>query len=1153
MNRPPVLANGLPCWSLKETVMDFKVSKPQLVIACIAVALTIVLGSTIDVGAASAAVPGPHWNLRSLAVPTTFEQGDCLHTPETSEGLEAGACDHFTLVVTNDGGKESEGSIVVTDIVPSGLKPVVNAGGEVYPAGVEEASGQPTRCVATGQEVECVYGELGETISPEGFLKIPITVEVEAGVSGTLPDNVAGVSGGGAESQVVTSPTVVSSPPVFGLVDFNLEPIASDGTIDERAGDHPNVVTGSFAINSRYASLVPPGQRAGEPAPPAGYLKDALSYLPIGLVGNPTVLPRCPLSKIQQSPTACPVGSRVGTVQIAISGSINGSVAQEGAGVISYLYNVAPVDGFPATFAFNVLSSRAVFIPADLVRVGGERGSYALRVGAAGIPKIGFVPATALRLSFWGNPSARNGGQLPQKAFLTNPTDCSGPSEAKIEVDSWENPGVWSEQSTTAYPELRGCEALPFSPGFKMRPQSAKADSPSDYEAVLTIPQGSGTSPSIATATLKDAKVTLPAGVTLSASAANGLTGCPSVGPEGINIGSDEIGHAGQDLGDPEATELGAGHPDGNGSRYDDGLYHTARGRCPASSKIGSVKIKTQLLEEGLTGGIFVARPTCAHCTDADAQDGDLYRIYLEAEAPKAGVIIKLEGRVSADPQTGQLTATFKENPELPFEELRLSFEGDSVAPLANPLTCGTKTTETDFTPWSTPQTPDATPKDSFVVDTGANGGNCVSSEREAPNAPRFEAGSANPLAGAYTPSVLKLHREDGSQRIEKLNLSLPSGLIGKLAGVPYCPDPQIVSADARSGTETLASPPCPSASEVGRVTVGAGPGPRPFNAHGHVYLAGPYEGAPLSLVIVTPAVAGPFDLGTVVVRTALFVNEETAQITAKSDPIPQILDGTPLDVRSITLELDRKQFTLNPTNCEAMNITGSAVSATGMVAPLANRFQVGGCKGLGYHPNLRLQVKGAVKRTGHPAFKAVITFPHRESEANTKRIQVGLPASLFLDQANLNKVCKQAELKAATCPPSSIYGRVKAWTPILEKPLEGPVYLGVGFGYKLPALVTDLDGQVRILAHGRVDTTKQHGLRTTFAVIPDAPISRLVLELKGGKKYGLLQNSESLCRASQHANARFVAQNGAVAQLRPKILSGCKSKHTKVARTKGH
>jgi hypothetical protein len=331
---------------------------------------------------------------------------------------------------------------------------------------------------------------------------------------------------------------------------------------------------------------------------------------------------------------------------------------------------------------------------------------------------------------------------------------------------------------------------------------------------------------------------------------------------------------------------------------------------------------------------------------------------------------------------------------------------------------------------------------------------------------------------------------------------------------------------------------------------VGVGSGAL-FYVTGHAYLGGPYRGAPFSVVVITPAIAGPFDLGVVVVRSALYVNEETAQGTVKTDPIPTILQGIPLDVRSIAIAVDNRDFVLNPTSCEGKSVTGEASSTTGAVAKLESRFQVGGCSGLEFHPQMKLHLNGATKRAGHPGLKAVVTFPHKVEEANARSIQVGLPHALFLDQGNLNKVCTRPELASRSCPASSVYGHVKAYTPLFDEPLSGPVYLGVGFGYKLPALVTELNGKVRILAHGRVDTTKQNGLRSTFEFIPDAPLSRIVLELKGGKKYGLLENSENLCLKPRYAAARFVAHNDVVAQLHPKISYGCRSRHPRKAKNR--
>lgn len=1100
----------------------------------------------LPASSAGAVPPNARWQLRSVAQPTSFEPGDCLNTPENTEDeLSAFACDKVSVLVTNVGAKASAGAWTVVDTIPVGLKIVTKFGGsQAVIDGEDLLTNERIPCTVTGQVVECTNSA---AILPEDILLFQIAVEVESGTpAGPLTENQVSASGGGALPQSVKNPVVIEQPEPFRLLDFGVEPRTVDGETSQQAGDHPNLVSGSLEIASRYAADLEPEIRKGQPAPPVEYLKDALVYLPLGMVGNPTVLPACPLLTVQLSPQSCPTASRIGTVLFDNAGGYEASIHEE-ASHTSFLYNVPPEAGFPAEFAFN-FQGKPVALPAGVVHLGGVGGGYALRVGSPGIPKVGLAQATMFDLTFWGNPSAHNGGALPREAFLANPTNCSGPLKAKVEVDSWENPGVWSERESIAYPQLQGCEALSFSPSFTMRPEVSSADMPSAYEAVLRIPQNRNISPAIATAQLKDAKVALPEGVSLSPSAANGLAGCAAEGPEGINIGSDNIGHAGRDLGDPEATELGAGHLGGNGSRYDDGIYHTAPGHCPNASQIGTTKISSPLLEEELEGHIYVAKPTCNPCTEADAQNGSLYGIYLEAEAAKAGVIVKLHGKVSADPQTGQLTATFTENPQLPFEELRLKFDGGNLAPLANPQTCGKFEIETDFTPWSTPETPDATPRDSFSIGGGANGGACVSRESQAPNAPSFEAGTTNPLAGTYSPFVLKLNREDGSQRLQKINLTLPPGLTGKLAGIPYCPEAALAAAKAKSGTEELGHPSCPAASEVGTVTVGAGPGTKPFYAHGHAYLAGPYEGAPLSLAIVTPAVAGPFDLGTVVVRSALHVNEETAQITAKSDPIPQILDGTPLDVRSIALELNRSQFTLNPTDCEAMAVGGEAISAAGQSAQLSNRFQVGGCKGLDFKPELGVRLFAHHSNRGaHPRLRAVLT--PRAGDANARRIAATLPSSELLENAHIRTICTRVQFAAGAgfgsqCPAGSVYGHVRAWTPLLANPLEGPAYLRSS-SHELPDIVLALHGQIDVLAVGRIDSVKlgkgsAGGIRTTFENIPDAPLSRVILDMQGGKK-GLLVNSTDICRGEHRALVHSLAHNGRVSDVKPPVRpNGC-------------
>jgi hypothetical protein len=455
---------------------------------------------------------------------------------------------------------------------------------------------------------------------------------------------------------------------------------------------------------------------------------------------------------------------------------------------------------------------------------------------------------------------------------------------------------------------------------------------------------------------------------------------------------------------------------------------------------------------------------------------------------------------------------------------------------------CGRQTTEADLTPWSAPEAPDALAKDSFRITAEPGGGNCPRSVAAAANAPAFTAGTVSPLAGAYSPFVLHLSREDGSQRITGIDTTLAPGLLGRLAGVAECSDAQIAAARARERPEAgeleRQSPSCPASSEVGSVEVAAGAGPSPYYVSGKAYLAGPYKGAPLSLEIITPAIAGPFDLGAVVVRAALYVEPETARIHAVSDPLPAVLDGIPLDIRSLDLRVDRPNFTLNPTNCEPLAITGAATSALGTVAPLSQRFQVGGCSALGFKPKLALSLKGATKRTGHPALRAVVTYP-KGNYANIASAQVTLPHSAFLDQAHIKTVCTRVQFAVHSCPATSIYGHASAITPLLDQPLSGPVYLRSS-SHKLPDLVADLDGQIEVTLDGKIDTGKGGGIRNSFEAVPDAPVSRFVLEMQGGKK-GLLVNSENICSRPQHAIVAFTAQNAKVYDARPLIANSCK------------
>jgi hypothetical protein len=599
---------------------------------------------------------------------------------------------------------------------------------------------------------------------------------------------------------------------------------------------------------------------------------------------------------------------------------------------------------------------------------------------------------------------------------------------------------------------------------------------------------------------------------------------------------------------------------------------------CPDAAKIGTVEVTSPLLTkvnpdgtvptdpegnpipETLPGSVYLA-------AQHDNPFHSLLAIYIVVNDPERGILVKLPGHVEADPKTGQLTTTVEESPQLPFEDFKLHFFKGDRAPLRTPATCGHYETTTELTPWSHIEvneegeefegTPIATPADHYEISAAPGGGACLTSASSEPNAPHFSAGTLSPTAGAYSPFVLKLSRADGSQELHALNVTLPPGLTGKLAGVGECSEAQIAAAKAREhegdGAAERESPSCPAATEVGTVDVAAGAGPSPFHVSGHAYLAGPYRGAPLSMVIVTPAVAGPFDLGTVVVRAGLYLNPETAQITVKSDEIPHILDGIPLDVRSIAVNIDRNQFTLNPTSCNPFAVTGTAFAASSEAA-LTTPFQVGGCRALAFRPHLAISLKGATRRAGHPALRAVLTYPKRGSYANIARAKVTLPHSEFLDQGHIGTVCTKVQFAEGStpgekCPAASIYGFARATTPLLDQPLEGPVYLRSST-HKLPDLVAALNGQIQIALAGKVDTGRGGGIRNSFEVVPDAPVSKFVLSMQGGHK-GLLVNSENLCapQAKNHALADFAGQNGKVSDTEPVVKNSCKGRKHK----KGH
>jgi len=653
-----------------------------------------------------------------------------------------------------------------------------------------------------------------------------------------------------------------------------------------------------------------------------------------------------------------------------------------------------------------------------------------------------------------------------------------------------------------------GCDQLEFDPSLEARPTTNAADSPTGLSVDVHVPQASDQcdpGPPIdcplATAHLRDATVTLAEGLAVNPSSANGLGACSS-------------------------AQAGLLTPIGSKPIH----LSAAGAHCPDDSKIGTVEVETPLLDHPARGAVYVAKPY-------DNPFDSLLAIYIAIDDPQSGTHATLAGEVHADPAGGRLSSTISENPQLPVEDVKVHlFEGPH-APLRTPATCGAYATTARLTPWSAANGGGgrvANLSDPYEISRGP-GRNCAHSPAELPNSPDLDAGTVSPIAGRYSPLVVDLRREDGTQRFKTISLTPPPGLLAKLAGVEACPDAALAAAAARAGTAEQASPSCPRSSRVGTVYAAAGAGPSPYWAPGAAYLAGPYKGAPLSLAIVTPAVAGPFDLGTVVVRVALRVDPETTRITAVSDPLPEILQGIPLDVRAARVLLDRPQFTRNGTSCDPLVFSGLLISTLGQAAPLSERFQLGECARLAFKPKLSLRLKGGAERAENPKLIADLTA--KEGEAGISAASVRLPRSAFLDQSHIRTICTRVQWAADACPKGAIYGRAWAKTPLLDYRLAGNVYLRSS-SHKLPDLVVDLRGPasqpIRVDLVGRTDSLKG-ALRNSFEAVPDAPVSRFHLELFGGKR-GLVINSRDVCARPYRASIVLRAHSGKVGNLHPLV-----------------
>jgi hypothetical protein len=853
----------------------------------------------------------------------------------------------------------------------------------------------------------------------------------------------------------------------FRLLNTGVSLTASDGEYSRQAGAHADLTT-HFEINRADLD---------------SSVRDTYVDLPPGLVGNATITPTCEFDRLLPDGSSfsdCPVGSAIGWAHVKTFFHDPGEIKK-------VIYNMSRPANAPALFAFNYLGVA--------IRIEPQIRPTDFGVTARSLVASQSITPVDFDVTFWGVPGdpshdqqrGDNGEAFPVDSptgpvpLLSNPTSCpAAPAKFTVSIASWANPGALLSETVDRDPEgtpftFTGCERVPFDPAVDLKQQSQVAAAPIGLGVDLEVPQSSAPD-GLASAHVRKTVVTFPKGMSISPSSAAGQGACTEAQ---IGIGTNAVPG------------------------------------CPDSSRLGTVRIETPLLDEQLTGGLYLAEQN-------KNPFGSMFAAYLAIKGP--GFYLKLPGKIEADPRDGQLTATFDNQPQLPYERVSISLRAGAGAPLVAPSACGTYATKIEMTSWASPMP--VTLNAPITIDENCGGGGFD---------PALKAGTTNPVGGAFSPFLLQLTRSDGEENFGRIQATLPEGLLAKLAGVPLCPDAAAAAAS------------CPAASQVGTATVGVGAGTTPLyvpeagKAPTAIYLAGPYKGAPYSLVVKVPAQAGPFDLGTVTVRNELRIDPTTTQVTAISDPLPQILEGIPIAYRDVRVEVTRPGFTLNPTSCEPQRITSTISSAAGRSANPSTRFQAASCERLGFKPKLSLSLAGGTKRSMNPALKAVLTA--RKGDANIGRAAVTLPHSAFLDQSHIRTVCTRVQYAADACPARAIYGYAKAWSPLLDRPLAGPVYLRSS-NHPLPDLVAALDGQIDVDLVGRIDS-KNGGIRTTFASVPDAPVSRFVLKMQGGKK-GLLENSLNLCRSTNRATVQMEGQNAKSWKFRPVVRASCKNKRAK-------
>ena len=1027
---------------------------------------------------------------------------------------------------------------------------------------------------AQAYDVQAIAGGSPSDVGPAGPVDcaLPSTHEVQCGFEGVLPpyeaievevlvaleegarDGESGavsVSGAGAGPVSAAQTLHVSSEPApFGLEYFSMRAEARGGGQASEAGSHPFQLTTTIVADS--------GPQQGTSRREAVVSQPALPRnlrftLPAGFVGNTTAAPTCDMVSFLDNENAvnkCPADSAIGVSSVTfVESGLFGLVR-----LAVPVFNLVPGQGEPARFGLTV-GGDPVLVNTSV----DPSDSYRITAEVRNISQV--VQFLASTTTLWGNPGSAahdisrgwkcayhwegaeelpgecrppGPGERHETPFLRLPVSCSSPLRYPAAFEPWNVPvGSLRVSAEDESPPLHACNQVPFDPTLSNALTSKLASNPSGLDIGIEMPNDGLTNPkegAISEAQFKRAEVIFPRGVTINPSQAEGLATCSQA--------------------------------DYGRERYD-----SAPGEgCPEASKIGSIQLSTPLLDEQASGALYVATPY-------ENPTGSMIALYVVARIPERGILVKQPLEVHPDPQSGRLVGISDDVPQLPFSSFKLHFREGGRSPLITPPGCGTFTTTARFTPWSAADPDNPAPGEvierqaTFTIERGVDGGACPTGP--APFHPGFEAGTLNNQAATYSPFVMHLSRQDGEQDMGRFSFVLPPGVVPRLAGIPYCSEAQIAQAQSRQGphggAEEKQAPSCPAASQIGRTVAGAGVGNQLTYVAGALYLAGPWHGDPLSAVAITPAVAGPFDAGTVLVREALRLNPVThvGEVDGSaSDPIPHILKGIPLNLRDLRVYADKPSFTLNATSCEPFEASSTIWGDGTALEPLAqtpvtlsSRYQAAGCRALGFKPRLGLKLRGGTRRGAFPALRAAYV-PRRHGDANLSRLALTFPNSEFIEQGHFRTICTRVQFAAgegfgSRCPKGSVYGHVKAWTPLLDEPLKGPVYLRSS-DHNLPDAVLALHGLVNIEVAVRIDST--HGrLRATVAGVPDAPVSRAIVNMQGGQK-GLFVNSRNLCHKAKRnrARANLGAQNNRRRLLKPLLRAqGCAKAKRK--RHKGH